>query len=272
MDRRVFLLCLVLLLVVMSFIVVRRRRVYPQARFASLIVEPRSHEYLETVIRNVDQNTPRDWPMYIVHGRTNKAFVTSILSRLKSSRRFHLIGLKTDNLAPSEYNRLFLSLRFWSKIKADYVLVFQTDAILCKPVTSAMIRDMVRYGYMGCQTGSTDARPVWGGDSAHLPFGGVGGLSWRDNRFQKRCIKSLTPSQRRTMAEDVAFSMCQGKMQDQKASPIPKTLSKFCWQGNVPESLMDTPLGIHKPSLMSKQDVGKMARGCPAVRDILKET
>lgn len=255
----------ILAILVLVYSVRTRRR----SEYASLIVEPRSHEYLETVIRNVDHNTPRDWPMYIVHGRTNKAFLKAILSRLKSSRRFHLIGLKTDNLAPSEYNRLFLSLRFWSKIRADYVLVFQTDAILCRKITPAMIRDMVRYGYMGCQTGSTDARPVWGGDSAHLPFGGVGGLSWRDTRFQKRCIKSLTPSQRRTMAEDVAFSMCQGTMQDQKASPIPKTLSKFCWQGSVPESLMDTPLGIHKPSLMSKQDLEKMQQMCPAVRDIV---
>jgi hypothetical protein len=71
------------------------------------------------------------------------------------------------------------------------------------------------------------------------------------------------------MAEDVAFSMCQSTMQDQKASPIPKTLSKFCWQGAVPESLMDTPLGIHKPSLMSREDVKKMEQMCPAVREIV---
>lgn len=257
-------LCVILIIL---WIGVRARR--PHTRFASLIVEPRAHEYLETVIRNMDHNAPIDWPMYIVHGNTNKAFVQSILARLNSSRRVHLIGLKTDNLAPSEYNRLFLNLGFWSTIRADYVLVFQTDAILCRKITPAVIRDMVRYGYMGCQTGSTDTRPVWGGDAAHLPFGGVGGLSWRDNRFQKRCIKSLSQSQRRTMAEDVAFSMCQSTMQDQKASPIPKTLSKFCWQGPVPESLMDTPLGIHKPSLMSQQDVKKMQQMCPAVRDIV---
>jgi hypothetical protein len=71
------------------------------------------------------------------------------------------------------------------------------------------------------------------------------------------------------MAEDVAFSMCQGAMQDQKVSPIPKTLSKFCWQGAVPKSLMDTPLGIHKPALMSQQDLTKMQQMCPAVRDII---
>jgi len=210
--------------------------------------------------------------MYIVHGMLNRAFVRSILDEMQSSRRVHLVRLASNNLTPSQYNRLFLNADFWGEIKADYVLVFQTDTVLCKKITPAIVRDMVRYGYMGCQTGSTDARPLWGSPYRHLPFGGVGGLSWRDNRFQKRCITSLTRSQRRTMAEDVAFSMCQARMQDAVASPIPKTLSNFCWQGRVPESLMDTPLGIHKPSLMSKQDLGKMQRMCPAVHDIMKET
>ena len=236
-------------------------------RFASIIVEPRAHMHLETVLRNVHETTPIEWPIYVVHGLTNGDMVRECVARSVGTRRaVFYIRLHASNLGPNQYNRLFLTERFWDTVAADHVLVFQTDVAICRPITPDAVLTMQKYGYLGCQTSSNTARPAWGGEMARHVFGGVGGMSFRNVSFMKRCIQSMSPKDRATIPEDVAFSACQASMR-----PVPpQTLASFCWQGDWSSGMKTpTPLGVHKPSLMNASSKSKMTRHCPAVSHLL---
>jgi len=206
--------------------------------------------------------------MYVVHGQTNGTTTRQIVSRVVGDRRaVHYIQLNTTNLAPDQYNRLFLTERFWEEVRADHVLVFQTDVALCRVITPDSVATMQKYGYLGCQTGSDTDRPSWGGTMARHTFGGVGGMSFRSVPFMKKCIQSMSPKNRASIPEDVAFSACQANMR-----PVPpQTLASFCWQGDWPAASMKTPtpLGVHKPALMKESSRSEIARKCPSVTEIL---
>lgn len=233
---------------------------------AMVIVEPRKHNMLKYVCKNFDKNMPKDWDMYVFHGKSNGYHAKDAVSEIKG-RNIFLIPLKTDNLTPDQYNELFKSLDFWDQVKAENILVFQTDAVLC-PASKYTIQDFMKYDYIGCGSYNGaigNSREVWGkNESIQNSFYGVGGLSFRKNSFQKQCIRDY-PNISPTYPEDVFYSNCVEKSPNKPKAAV--DLANFCTQ----DSFDRNSFGAHKTWYMKEGHSEPFYKFCPAARAIKKE-
>jgi hypothetical protein len=81
---------------------------------AVVIVEPRPHKFLRTVLLNYNSILDSSWDFYIFHGKSSRKFAESAVKSIKfglGKRQVFLKPLHTDNLTANEYNELFLSKR-----------------------------------------------------------------------------------------------------------------------------------------------------------------
>ena len=130
---------------------------------ALVIVEPREHKMLKYVCENFDQHMCKTWDLYVFHGKSHAAHAQEAVQNIKG-RKVQLIALDKDNFTADDYNITFKSLDFWNQVKAENILVFQTDAVLC-PASQFKIQDFMHFDYIGC--GSYDkaignSKEVWG--------------------------------------------------------------------------------------------------------------
>lgn len=227
-----------------------------------VIVEPRKHKDFARVLKQFDAQMPSDWDLYVFHGASAKGFLQDIIKQLQSGRNIYLKSLDTDNLTAKEYNRLFKDPRFWNKVDAEDILVFQTDCALCSKTPQAINR-FRKYGYLGCayQADSIGMRnPVW---SKGLPFYGIGGMSFRKKSFMMKCIKSH-PDVHPDHPEDVFFSECIHEEPD--SSPLKpesaSVLCDFCSQHNYNAD----SFAAHKTKDMIKEDKEAFYSYCPEAR------
>lgn len=233
---------------------------------ALVIVEPRKHKLLKYVCENFDQHMCKSWDLYVFHGKSHKAHAEEAVSNIKD-RKIILTALDKDNFTADDYNITFKSLDFWDQVKAENILVFQTDAVLC-PASQFKIQDFTQFDYIGC--GSYNgaigkSRDVWGNDqSKDNSFYGVGGLSFRKNSFQKKCIRDY-PNIKPTYPEDVFYSNCV-----EKSINKPRTaadLANFCTQ----DAFEARSFGAHKTWYMKEGHAEPFYKFCPAARKIEKD-
>jgi len=233
-------------------------------RRAMVIVEPRKHPHLQYVCENFDKNMCKSWDLYVFHGKSAGMYAQGATSGIKG-RRVHLIPLDTDNLDGNGYNALFKSLDFWNKVKAEDILVFQTDAVLC-PASEFKIKDFMKYDYIGCGSYAGaigNKKDIWGKDySKGNSFYGIGGLSFRKNSFQKQCIKKY-PGIEADYPEDVFYSNCVEQSANKPESA--EVLANFCTQ----DSFSKRSFGAHNTWYMKKEDREPFYAFCPAA-EILK--
>jgi hypothetical protein len=85
---------------------------------AMVIVEPRKHNMLKYVCMNFDKNMPKDWKMYVFHGKSSGAHAKDAVSEI-NGREVILSPLESDNLTAGQYNELFKDLNFWNKVEAE---------------------------------------------------------------------------------------------------------------------------------------------------------
>jgi len=233
---------------------------------AMVIVEPRKHKMLKYVCDNFHKNMTKDWALYVFHGKSNADYAREAVADI-NGRQIFLIPLDSDNLTPGQYNELFKDLNFWNKVKAENILVFQTDAVLC-PASEYRIKDFMKYDYIGC--GSYDgaignSKEVWGKkESMNNSFYGVGGLSFRKNSFQKKCILDY-PDIPPAYPEDVFFSNCVEKSPNKPKRAV--DLANFCTQ----DSFERKSFGAHKTWYMKKGHAEPFYKFCPAAREIKKD-
>jgi len=208
---------------------------------AMIIVEPRAHPLLESVIKNFDENMDISWDLYVFHGKSSGEYATNATKTVR--RNLYLIPLETDNLTADEYNILFKSPDFWSKINAENILVFQTDSALCKN-SKLRIERFMKYDYIGCPVddkgiGKGGFSRYWGNES----FYGIGGLSFRKKSFMLSCIQKY-PNVSLTQAEDIFYGNCL-EHSDNKVESA-KVMTEFCTQ----HTLYDyTSFGVHKTNI-----------------------
>ncbi len=132
----------------------------------AVLIEPREHFLLESVFHNfLYRLADKEWMFCIVHGQSNKEFVSNIVKEIKG---VYLYPLQVDNLPIPEYNKLLTSSNFWKTIPTDaeHILIFQTDTILLKN----NIDDFLNYDYIGAP---------WHIANKNTIVGGNGGLSTR---------------------------------------------------------------------------------------------
>lgn len=233
---------------------------------AMVIVEPRNHKDLQYVCENFDKHMCKSWDLYVFHGKSAgaAAYAKEATANIKG-RRVYLIPLETDNLDPDGYNALFKRLDFWDKVKAENILVFQTDAVLC-PASEFKIRDFIKYDYIGCGSYAGaigNKKEIWGRDySKGNSFYGIGGLSFRKNSFQKQCIKKY-PGIAADYPEDVFYSNCVEHSVNKPESA--EVLANFCTQ----DSFSKRSFGAHNTWYMKKEHREPFYAFCPAA-EILK--
>ena len=233
---------------------------------AMVIVEPREHKMLKYVCDNFDQNMCKSWDLYVFHGKSHKDYAENATKHIKG-RNVYLLPLDTDNLTADEYNMLFKQLDFWNQVKAENILVFQTDAVLC-PASQYKINDFKHFDYIGCGSYNGaigNSKEVWGKDqSKNNSFYGVGGLSFRKNSFQKKCIKDY-PDIKPAYPEDVFYSNCVETSINKPRSAI--DLANFCTQ----DDFQQRSFGAHKTWYMKEGHSGPFYKFCPAARAIERD-
>ena len=232
---------------------------------ALVIVEPREHEHLQYVCENFDKNICKSWDLYVFHGKSAGEYARDATAGIKG-RRVHLIPLETDNLDGDGYNALFKSLDFWNQVKAENILVFQTDAVICSD-SQFKIRDFMKYDYIGCGSYAGaigNKKDIWGKNySKGNSFYGIGGLSFRKNSFQKQCIRKY-PGIAADYPEDVFFSNCVEHSINKPESA--EVLANFCTQ----DSFTKRSFGAHNTWYMKADVKEKFYDFCPAAKIIEK--
>jgi hypothetical protein len=234
---------------------------------AMVIVEPRKHKLLKYVCDNFDANMPKEWDLYVFHGLSNKDYARQATSDIKG-RKVFLLALDSDNLTADGYNILFKDLAFWNQVKAEDILVFQTDAVIC-PASKYKIHDFTKYDYIGCGSYAGaigKSREVWANTySKNNSFYGVGGLSFRKNSFQKQCIMKY-PNIDPDYPEDVFYSNC---VEDSLNKPkTAEDLANFCTQ----DTFVRPGFGAHKTWTLRKDHKEPFYEFCPAARAITKDS
>ena len=213
---------------------------------ALVIVEPRKHKHLETVLRNFDELMPSDWDIYIFHGVSAHDFAKDASRVIKNKQRnIFLKALDVDNLDANGYNFLFKQKGFWEKVEAENVLVFQTDTALCSK-SKFPIEDFMQYNYIGCNKTRTAIGNKHNLDYWKGPFYGVGGLSFRKMDFMLKCID--THKRPPNYPEDVYFSEC-GELSNSKPETV-DIIHSFCTQSVHVKS----SFGAHKTSELKKEE------------------
>ncbi|PRW51010.1 Glycosyl transferase family 2 [Chlorella sorokiniana] len=144
---------------------------------AALIIEPRQHYAFEYAVKNTMFHLGPEWALYVVHGRSNAAFVRHALEGVAGVKYHQLDTVEVD--IPS-LNELLKSPDFWGSLAADgvqRVLFFQTDSLLLH----GNVQPFMQYDYVGAPWHRENER--WskrGGLKGSMPHGvGNGGLSLR---------------------------------------------------------------------------------------------
>jgi hypothetical protein len=233
---------------------------------AMVIVEPRKHKHLKYVCENFDANMCKSWDLYVFHGKSSGKYAKECTAGIKG-RNVYLIPLDTENLDADGYNELFKSMSFWNKVKAENILVFQTDAVLC-PASKFKMRDFMKYDYIGCGSfaGAIGRKKeVWGKQySLWNSFYGIGGLSFRKNSFQKQCIKNF-PGVSPDYPEDLFFSNCvEGSRNKPESAEI---LANFCTQ----DSFKKESFGAHNTWYMKESERESFYSFCPSAEILRKK-
>jgi hypothetical protein len=227
-----------------------------------VIVEPRKHRFLKTVIENFNKQMDATWDLYVFYGNSNKSHALEAVRNIYK-RRVFMVPIGTDNLNADEYNSLFKKKEFWNKIYAENILIFQTDVALCSNSTNN-IYDYINFDYIGCSLndttiGNKNVPKWWAGEN----FYGVGGLSFRKKSFTMKCLDKLLAND--TSAEDVFYSNCVAKSKNRPMRG--EQIANFCTQNKYTHK----SLGAHKTDLLKRDSMERyyeFANYCPEITAI----
>ena len=91
----------------------------------AVIIEPRKHEYLLGIIKNVMTKLDNKWNLHIFGSDLNEKYLKDSLQG-----NYTFTNLKINNLDQKTYSLLLLSQTFWNSIKEENILIFQTDSFI----------------------------------------------------------------------------------------------------------------------------------------------
>lgn len=216
-----------------------------------VIVETREHKALEAVVDNVISTL--NIPIQLFHGTTNLDFILrSGLKKHVESGQLILTPLNLDVLSAPLYNALFLSLEFWNGvIGKNKILVFQTDAILCKK-SDFEVSDFIDFDYIG--SAWNRSRPV-----GMIANGGNGGLSIRDWSKTVEVLNRF-PAINWPAGEDGYFAF-HIELIGAKVANLQQS-RKFGTQ----IEFVENSFGGHKVSDLSAKDLQKFLTYCPEAK------
>lgn len=155
----------------------------PSKDRVAVIVEPRRHELLFQVIRNVMYNAGNNWNLHVF---TTEENIEWIRDGFKGCS-FRITLLNKNNITRDEYSMILMSDTFWNTIPEENVLIFQTDCVLFrKGLLDIWIDDHDHgFDYVGAN--------YYNPNHVTASIGGIqGGLSLRKKSAMLDCIKNVS--------------------------------------------------------------------------------
>lgn len=149
-------------------------------------------------------------------------------------------------------NEIWYSMNVLRAIPTQYYLIFQTDGLLCRPLTSEYVQELKKYDYVGAPW-SLD-KPFEGNG-----FGGNGGFTFRNRDL---LLKILLHFQDITIGgiEDSFFS---SQVHEFGGKLPPLEFAKSFAVETIP---FDKPLAFHKPwKYLREEDIAILTKNCPAI-------
>lgn len=111
----------------------------------AVIVEPRNHEYLIPIIKQVMSKIGDRWNLQIFGSSMNERIIKE---KIKGNYKF--INMQIDDLiSPATYSLLLQSSQFWNQIKEEHILIFQTDSFVLNINNDYKIP--TKYGFLGAK-------------------------------------------------------------------------------------------------------------------------
>lgn len=214
------------------------------------IVEFRSSPLLVTIVLNVIQNIPKDWPIQIFHCKSNAQFIKrSRLSTFIESGKIVLSELNDYKGNFTHYtNTVFTNVSFWEQVRGEKVLFFQIDSVMCSN-SPHKITDYLQYDFIGAP---------W---SFQEPRVGNGGFSLRSKKKTLILLEKMNYSTLRysgDVNEDVWYSKHMSSVGFIAPLDVAKTFS-------VESTFYNNPLGVHKMGI-TRAELKKLYQACPEAR------
>ena len=152
------------------------------AEGAAVIVEPRRHPALRAVVANHRAMLPPNWPIRIWTGAANVAHSLAELRGIAGPLEVRELPGGVDDLDQLSYSELLMSAGFWESQKEPWVLIFQADCVMFRPLAGVELASWQHYDYVG-------ANYFNAAEVAPAGIGGVqGGFSLRRRETMLDCI------------------------------------------------------------------------------------
>ena len=136
------------------------------AEGAAVIVEPRRHPALRAVVANHRAMLPPNWPIRLWTGAANVTHSLAELRGIAGPLEVRELPGDVADLDQLSYSKLLMSAGFWESQKEPWILIFQTDCVMFRPLAGAALARWQRYDYVGANYYN----------AAEVAPGGVGGI------------------------------------------------------------------------------------------------
>jgi len=154
----------------------------PVADGAAVIVEPRRHPALRAVVANHRAMLPASWPIRLWTSESNVTYALAELRGIAGPLEVRALAAGVADLTQLSYSELLTDPAFWESQKEAWVLIFQADCVMFRPLAGAELARWQRYDYVGANYFNA-AEVAPGG------FGGVqGGFSLRRREAMLDCL------------------------------------------------------------------------------------
>ena len=236
----------------------------PASRFRAVTVMHRPCSTLSFTLANFAGVLGPEWPLLVLHDANITAFVegNKMVRDLKRQKRLHSSSLASAGFREvlmddaQAYSRVLVSSHFWAMLRAQHVLVFQLDSILCS-MSPWRVHDFLEYDY----TGAPWIDRFYGMDI------GNGGLSLRNVKTMIHIIKTF-PLEGRYENEDIYFAQGVYDLAKQGKYPVRippvHVAAKFSYEaGALPRV---ASFGVHKlprHKISQKENVAALFKTCP---------
>jgi hypothetical protein len=234
-------------------------------KYAVMMVEPRDKD-LYIILESVEKQLTPEWEFYFFGSDVNEGVVRRWFTK-NSKRKLHFFKIPSKFMIGKtnlEYSKFLENPWIWKTIKAENILLVQTDAALCDH-GKINPKQFTQFPYIGCAySGEHGMDSWWKYKNKNTYFYGVGGLSMRKRSFMMSCIKNNIDDGV-GVPEDVFFSTCLGEAVNRpELKPNAKDMHKLCSETNYDKKYGRPTFSVHKPGLsMSLEDMKDLRSDCP---------
>lgn len=158
---------------------------HSQSNRLAVIIDPRFDDIMEAVIRNfMYYMNPQGWNLLIIswsgHRKTIISKFPNCLFEELASDLVYMDANGIPNITIDTYNNMLLNVKFWRKLRGDYIVIFQKDCIMFKMFPAYF----TNYDFSGAN---------WYSPNMTIFNDGInGGFSIRNRASMIECLEKVT--------------------------------------------------------------------------------